>query len=304
MARHFLTDLDVSSTAQAELLARARAMKADPDAYRALLPGKILGMIFQKRSTRTRVSFEAGMIQLGGQAIFLSANDIQIGRGEPIADTGAVLSRYVDIVMIRTFEHAEVRDLAAASDVPVINGLDDRLHPCQALADLMVIQEHKGSLAGLQLAYVGDGNNVSHSLMLAGARAGVHVRVVCPDGYAPADDMLAQAKEAARATGARIDVTHSLDGVADADAVYTDVWASMGQEGQAAARHAQFERYRVTPELMRRAKPDAIFLHCLPAHRGEEVAAAVIDGPQSVVFDQAENRLHTQKALVAHLLGA
>ncbi len=301
MLRHFVNDYDLSPQEQSQVIDRAVALKAEPDKYRTALSGRVLGMIFQKSSTRTRVSFEVGMVQLGGHGIFLSSRDIQLGRGEPISDTGKVLSRYLDALMIRTFSHQEVVDLAAASSIPVVNGLDDLLHPCQALADLLTLREAKGRLKGCQLVYVGDGNNVAHSLMLAGALAGVHVRVVCPMGYAPQPDVLAKAQEVAQ-DGARIEVAHDLLAVEGADALYTDVWASMGQEGEAEARRAAFAGWQVDAALLARAKPEAIFLHCLPAHRGEEVAAEVIDGPQSRVFEQAENRLHAQKALLTFLL--
>lgn len=303
-ARHFVDDLDLSTTEQKELLARALEMKANPGDFRTAMAGKILGMIFQKSSTRTRVSFEAGALQLGGHAIFLSARDIQLGRGEIISDTGQVLSRYLDIIMIRTFAHQEVETLAAHSSVPVINGLDDLLHPCQTLADLLTIYEHKGGVRDVQLAYLGDGNNVAHSLLLGGARAGMHVRVVCPSGFEPKPEILERANEVAATTGSRLEVVADKGGVEGADVVYADVWASMGQEKEASERRAALADYQVDAATMKRAKDDAIFLHCLPAHRGEEVTAEVIDGPQSKVFDQAENRLHSQKALMAFLLGA
>lgn len=301
--RHFLSDLDLSSEEQALVLDRAADMKARPGDFRSALSGKVLAMIFQKSSTRTRVSFEAGMVQLGGHAIFLSPRDIQMGRGEPVSDTGTVLSRYCDAIMIRTFGHDEVETLAKASRVPVVNGLDDLLHPCQALADLQTMREQKGKLQGQQLVYVGDGNNVAHSLMLAGALAGVHTRIVCPKGFEPKAEIVAQAQKVGKGTQTRIDVAHELAAVEGADAVYTDVWASMGQEAEAERRKNAFAGWTVDKKLMQRAKKDAIFLHCLPAHRGEEVSAEVIDGAQSRVFDQAENRLHAQKALLTFLLG-
>jgi ornithine carbamoyltransferase len=301
--RHFLTDLDLTSEQQTKVLARAMAMKASPRDYTEELRGKTLAMVFTKSSTRTRVSFEAGMTQLGGHAIFISPQGSQLGRGEPLKDTGAVLSRYCDIIMIRTFAHADVRELAEHSRVPVINGLDDVYHPCQMLADLQTISEQKGGVQGRQLVYVGDGNNVAHSLMLGGAIAGLHVRIISPEGYKPSAEIVEQAKKTAHRTGARIEVTGDLDAVAGADAVYTDVWASMGQEAEAEKRKKAFAGYQVDAKMMKRAKPDAIFLHCLPAHRGEEVAAEVIDGPWSRVYDQAENRLHAQKALMTFLLG-
>jgi len=302
MVRHFLCDTDLNAEEQALVLDRALAMKQDPKAHRTALAGRVLAMIFQKSSTRTRVSFEAGMVQLGGHAIFLSPRDIQMGRGEPVADTGRVLSRYCDAIMIRTFAHDEVVTLAANSRVPVVNGLDDLLHPCQALADLQTLREARGTAKGQSLVFVGDGNNVAHSLMLAGALAGTSVRIVCPKGYEPKSEIVKDAKAEAHKSGATIDVTHDLAGVDGADAVYTDVWASMGQEDEAQKRKEAFAGFEVNAKLMKRAKKDAIFLHCLPAHRGEEVAAEVIDGPQSRVFDQAENRLHAQKALLTFLI--
>lgn len=268
-----------------------------------LLPGQTLAMIFQKSSTRTRVSFEVGMFQLGGQAMFLSASDIQLGRGESIADTGSVLSRYVDGIMIRTFAQSDVEELARYASVPVINGLTDLLHPCQILADLMTVREHKGGLAGLQLAYVGDGNNICHSLLFGCAKTGMHINVATPPGYEPRAEIVAAARQDARDTGALITITTDPGAaLAGADVVVTDVWASMGQESEQQARAKVFAPYQVNEDLVAGAKPDYIFMHCLPAHRGEEVTAAVIDGPHSVVFDEAENRLHVQKAVMALLM--
>lgn len=299
--RHFLTDADVTPQEQAEILTLAAEMKADPAAFSTTLSNRILGMIFEKNSTRTRVSFEAGIRQLGGSGIFLSSRDIQLSRGEPVSDTGQVLSRYVDLLMIRTFGHTTVQGLAKASRVPVINGLDDTWHPCQILADLQTLHEAYGRVLGAVVAYVGDGNNMAHSWMLGGAMAGVSVRIICPKGFEPNADIVALAQSKAIA-GAQISVCHDLrEGVAGADAVYTDVWASMGQEDEAHARRESFMPYQVNSEVMAMASAEAIFLHCLPAHRGEEVSAAVIDGSQSRVFDQAENRLHAQKALMAWL---
>jgi ornithine carbamoyltransferase len=268
-----------------------------------LLQGKFLAMIFTKASTRTRVSFEVGIQQLGGHALFLSGNDLQIGRGEPIADTARVLSRMVDGIMIRTFAQADVADLAQYGSVPVINGLTDAFHPCQILADLLTLYERKGGFAGRKLAYIGDGNNVSHSLMIGCSKLGIDIALACPDGYGPNPEYLAWARRNAEARGGRVLITADPAEAAEAaDAVYTDVWASMGQEAERAARLRAFAGYQVDEALMARAQPDAIFLHCLPAHRGEEVSAAVIDGPQSAVFDQAENRLHAQKAVMALLM--
>lgn len=264
------------------------------------LKGKSLGMYFAKASTRTRLSFEVGIQQLGGQGLFLSAADLQLRRGESIADTARIFSRFLDGIMIRTFSHQDVLDLAAWAEIPVINGLTDEEHPCQAMADLMTIRERKGRLAGLKLAYVGDGNNMAHSLMDAGAKFGMQVVVAAPEGYAPDSRRVEQAKAVATRHGGAIEVvTDPAEAVAGADAVYTDVWVSMGQEEEAAQRLKAFAGYEVTPQLMALAHPQALFMHCLPAHRGEEVAAEVIDGPQSVVFDEAENRLHLQKAIMA-----
>lgn len=267
------------------------------------LKGKTIGLIFEKSSTRTRVSFEVGMFQLGGHALFLSKNDIQLGRGETVGDTAQVMSRYLDGIMIRTFGHDKVEDLAKYADIPVINGLSDAAHPCQVLADFQTVYEHKGTLKGLKLAFVGDGNNMAHSLMIGGAKLGVHVYVAGPEGYEPDPAVVAQAKAIAAETGAEIVVTRSAeDAVRDADVIYTDVWASMGFEEEQKARELAFKDYQVNEELVKLAKKDYLFLHCLPAHREEEVSTGVIDGPNSVIFDQAENRLHAQKALMAALM--
>ncbi|RKO67726.1 ornithine carbamoyltransferase [Desulfofundulus salinus] len=264
------------------------------------LAGKTLGMIFQKSSTRTRVSFEVAMYQLGGYALYLNASDLQLGRGESIADTARVLSRYLDGIMIRTYAQADVEELARYADIPVINGLTDLLHPCQILADLQTIREHKGRLAGLKLAYVGDGNNVCHSLLFGCAKTGMHISVASPPGYQPRADIVEKARADASSTGSRIEIlTDPVAAVAGADVVVTDVWASMGQEQESEQRKKVFAPYQVNEELVRHARPDFIFLHCLPAHRGEEVTAEVIDGPHSVVWDEAENRLHAQKAVLA-----
>ncbi|WP_028538124.1 MULTISPECIES: ornithine carbamoyltransferase [Paenibacillus] len=268
------------------------------------LRGKTVGLIFEKSSTRTRVSFEVGTYQLGGHALFLSKNDIQLGRGETIADTAGVMSRYLDGIMIRTFGHDKVVDLARYATVPVINGLSDLAHPCQVLADYQTLYEHKGKLQGLKLAYVGDGNNMAHSLMIGGAKLGVHVSVASPEGYEPDPQIVADAQEIAKATGAVIEVVRDPKAaVQEADAIYTDVWASMGFEEEQKIREEAFRNYQVDEQLARYAKPDYVFMHCLPAHRGEEVSEGVIDGPHSIIFDQAENRLHAQKALMAALIG-
>lgn len=267
------------------------------------LKGKTLAMVFEKSSTRTRVSFEVGMYQLGGSALFLSSNDIQIGRGEPISDTAQVLSRYVDGIMIRTFGHNTVIELARNSTVPVINGLSDFNHPCQVLADLMTVYEHKGKLQGLKIAYIGDGNNMAHSLLMGAAKFGMTIAIATPANYGPDADAVAQAKEQAKLYGGTVIVTNDpAEAVKDADVIYTDVWASMGFEAEQKAREAAFADFQVNEELATLAKPDYLFMHCLPAHRGEEVSAGVIDGPNSVIFDEAENRLHAQKAIMAALM--
>jgi ornithine carbamoyltransferase len=269
----------------------------------AFLPGKTLGMIFQKSSTRTRVSFEVAMYQLGGYSLFLSTNDLQLGRGETIQDTARVLSRYLDGIMIRTYKHTDVEELAKYADIPVINGLTDLQHPCQVLADLQTVLERKGRLKGLKMAYVGDGNNVCHSLLFGCAKVGMDIAVASPEGYKPDAEVVRLAKEDAAATGAKIDIlTDPVEAAAGADVVVTDVWASMGQEVERDRRIRVLAPYQVNPELVRHAKPDYIFLHCLPAHRGEEVVDEIIDGTHSVVWDEAENRLHVQKAILAMLL--
>jgi len=287
------------------LLARAADIKARPQEYRAALSGKILAMIFEKSSTRTRVSFEAGMTQLGGAAQFLSSRDIQLGRGEPVSDTARVLSRYVDGIMARTFAHQTVLDLARYATIPVVNGLTDLLHPCQALTDYFTMSEKFGSLKGLKLAYVGDGNNMAHSLMYGGPKCGVDVAIATPKGYEPDAGVAANARADAAAAGTKMLVTNDKEeAVVGAHVVYTDVWASMGQEAEQAKRVKDFAGWTVSNALMARADKDAVFMHCLPAHRGEEVAAEVCDGPRSVIYDEAENRLHVQKAILVTLMGA
>lgn len=268
-----------------------------------LLKGKTLGMIFEKSSTRTRVSFEVGMYQLGGQGLFLSGNDLQIGRGETIWDTAQTLSRYLDGIMIRTFAHRKVVELARGATIPVINGLTDLSHPCQALADFQTITEKKGKLEGLKIAYVGDGNNMVHSLMMGAAKLGMHMSIATPVGYEPDSDIVRQTEANAAETGSKVVVCHDpKEAVADADIIYTDVWASMGQEAEQKEREAAFANYQVNDELVKYAKKDFQFMHCLPAHRGEEVSESVIDGDQSIIFDQAENRLHAQKAIMAAIM--
>jgi len=267
------------------------------------LKGKTLGMIFEKSSTRTRVSFEVGMFQLGGHALFLSRNDLQLGRGESVWDTGQVMSRYLDVIMIRTFTHRNVVELARGATVPVINGLTDFAHPCQALCDYQTILEHKGRLEGLKVAYVGDGNNMAHSLIMGASKLGVNFAIATPEGYEPAPEVMQLARETAAQTGSSVVLTHDpKEAVSGADIVYTDVWASMGQEEEQEERRKKFAGFQVNEELVKYAKPDFLFMHCLPAHRGEEVSEGVLDGKHSIVFDQAENRLHAQKAILVALV--
>lgn len=303
--KDFLTLRDLSTDTILNLLASAEKIKEKLQAGVEYTPlkGKTLGMIFEKSSTRTRVSFEVGMLQLGGNALFLSSNDIQIGRGETISDTAKVLSEYIDGIMIRTFGHDKIEELANAATIPVINGLTDTYHPCQALADLLTIKEIKGSLKGLKLAYIGDGNNVVHSLMLACAKTGIDIAIASPKGYEPDADIVKFAEEAAESQGSKVLVTQSpIDAIKDADIVYADVWTSMGYEQENITRLEVFKPYQINAELIKHAKSDYLFMHCLPAHRGEEVTGEIIDGPNSVVFHQAGNRLHAQKAVLVDLL--
>jgi ornithine carbamoyltransferase len=268
-----------------------------------LLVGKTLGLLFQKPSTRTRVSFEAGMNQLGGHALVLPMSDIQLSRGETVSDTARVLSRYLDGIVIRTYDHAIVEEWAAEATMPVINGLTDHSHPCQALSDLLTIREIKGRLKGINLAYVGDGNNVANSLIEAGVKMGMRVVIGCPSGYQPDQQVIDRARMEGQTPGAAIEVVENpLVAVKEADVVYTDVWISMGREREHARRLRTLTPYQLNRRLLQRAKPDAIVMHCLPAHRGEEITADVLDGPQSVIIDQAENRLHMQKAILSQLL--
>lgn len=296
--RHFLTLQDLTPTELRHLLRRATALKAlqrRGEAYRPLV-GRTLAMIFEKSSTRTRVSFEVGMAQFGGHALFLSPRDTQLGRGELIEDSARVLSRMVDAVMIRTFEHSKVERFAQHATIPVINGLTDQFHPCQLLADLQTYQEYRGEIAGKTVLWVGDGNNMCHSFIDAAMALDFDLRVACPEGYEPDAALVA-------AAGGRCTLWRDPLGAAEAvDLVVTDVWASMGQESEQAERAHAFAGFRVDADLMARAHHAALFMHCLPAHRGEEVTAEVLEGPQSVVWDEAENRLHAQKALLEHLL--
>jgi ornithine carbamoyltransferase len=296
--RDFLAIPDFSRDELLGLFDLAERMRTRRYAKRPL-EGKTLAMIFMKASTRTRVSFEVGTYQLGGHALFLSPRDVQLGRGEPIADTARVLSRYVDGIMIRTFAHHDVEELAKHAEVPVINGLTDMLHPCQILADLLTVKQHLGTWEGRKVAWIGDGNNMANSWVDAAYRLGFELALACPEGYEPADHLLERARSRAKITLTR----DPREAIAGAHVVNTDVWASMGQEDEQKAREQDFAGFTVNGAMMERAATDAIFLHCLPAHRGEEVTAEVIDGPRSRVWDEAENRLHVQKAIMAALLG-
>lgn len=286
------------------LLDEADAVKADPGAYSTRLAGKQVALIFEKPSTRTRVSFEAAVTSMGGHAIVLRGDELQLGRGETIEDTGKVLSRYVDAIVVRTFGQDRIERLADAASVPVVNVLSDFEHPCQCLADLQTVREKKGDLSSLPFAYLGDGNNVAHSLMFGGVKLGMDVRIACPDGYDPFPQVLDRCREIASESDARITVTNVVaEAAIGAQVLYTDVWASMGQESESEARSALFKHYQLNSDVVDAADAECIVMHCLPAHRGEEITADVIDGPRSVVWDQAENRLHSQKALLAWLLG-
>ncbi|QUW22636.1 ornithine carbamoyltransferase [Sporosarcina sp. Marseille-Q4063] len=303
--RDLLSLLDLTSEEVLYLIDKAIKLKKDTTDGKLdqVLAGKTLGMIFEKHSTRTRISFEVGMIHLGGHAMFMNARDLQIGRGESISDTGKVLSEYLDGVMIRANSHEMVKELAEHTSVPVINGLTDIFHPCQALADLLTIIEVKGSLKGKKLAYIGDGNNVAHSLVIAAAHAGMHVTIGTPEEYTCDHEIIQQAKKLALFNGGSVlETTNPIEAVNGADAIYTDVWTSMGQEEEMFQRLEAFKDFQINDELIAHAKKDYIFLHCLPAHREEEVATSVIDGPNSYVFQQAGNRLHAQKAVLATLL--
>ena len=296
--RHFLTLLDFSPSELNQLINRAIEMKREhrTGSDQRAFPGKVLAMIFAKSSTRTRVSFEAGMSQLGGHAMFLSPQDTQLGRGEPIEDSARVISSMVDIVMIRTFGHDIVERFAARSTVPVINGLTDDFHPCQLLADIQTWVEHRGSIAGKSVCWVGDGNNMCQSYINAARQFDFELRIACPAGFEPAEQLVA-------ANAGRVRIEHDpLLAAEGADLVVTDVWASMGQEEEQLERARAFARYQVNSELMARAASDALYMHCLPAHRGEEISASLMDAPDTVIWDEAENRLHAQKALMETLL--
>lgn len=299
--KHLLKMLDLTSEEVIEILNLADQLKYEQKhgiAHKHLA-GKSLGLIFEKASTRTRVSFEVGMYQLGGQPIFLSSKDMQIGRGEPVQDTARVLSRYLDGIMIRTFEQKEVEDLAKYGSIPIINGLTDFCHPCQILADLMTIREFKGKLAGLKMVFIGDGNNMMNSLIVGALKTGMSIAVACPEGYEPDSQVLDFAKE----YGDKFSLFRTpKEAVVDADVVITDVWASMGQEGEAEKRRKSFDGYQVNAELMALAKPDAMVQHCLPAHRGEEITEDVFEAHANEIFEEAENRLHAQKAVMVKCL--
>jgi ornithine carbamoyltransferase len=304
MQKDFLSIRDLSVYEFGQMLDHADEVKKHPDKYRKALKNRILAMIFQKPSLRTRMTFEAGMLRLGGEAIYLAPSDISLGSREGAYDIGKNLERWVDGIMIRTFGHQIAVDLAASCRIPVINALTDLSHPCQAMADFQTLREHKGALSTLKLTYVGDGNNVCHSLMLAAARGGTKMAVATPAGYEPKPEVVKWAREDGRDTGFTLSLTTSAEeAVAGADAVYTDVWASMGQETEKEARARVFAPYQVNARLMAHAKKDALFMHCLPAHRGDEVTDEVIDSPNSVVYDEAENRLHAQKAILIALMG-
>ena len=304
--KDFISLHDITSDELQSLLKLAIKLKAEQKKGipHPILKGKTLGMIFTKSSTRTRISFEVGMTQLGGYPLFLSSNDIQLGRGETIYDTAKVMERYLDGIMIRTYSHQDVLDLAEYAEIPIINALTDLLHPCQVLADLLTTYEHKGKLEGLKIAYIGDGNNMAHSIMYGAAKAGMNCAIATPDAYGCDGEVIENAKADFKASGKILTLTNDpVDAVANADVVYTDTWVSMGMESEKEQRIKDFAGYCVNNELMKHANPDAIFMHCLPAYRGYEVADEVIDGPQSVIFDEAENRLHAQKAILATLMG-
>ncbi len=294
--KHLLKLMDLSEKEITEILNLADQLKYEKKngIEHHILAGKTLGMIFEKSSTRTRVSFEVGMYDLGGSALFLSSRDLQIGRGEPIEDTARVLSRYLDGIMIRTFDQAEVEQLAACGSIPIINGLTDYCHPCQVLADLLTIREHKGTIKGNKLCYIGDGNNMTNSLIVGGIKMGMTVSVACPKGYEPDAEIMKWAYE----NGTFICTDDVMEAAKDADVLYTDVWASMGQEAEAEERKKIFKGYQINSDVMAHAKSDAMVLHCLPAHRGEEITAEVLEAHADEIFDEAENRLHAQKAVL------
>ncbi|CAN5292105.1 ornithine carbamoyltransferase [soil metagenome] len=303
VTRDFLSIDDLSPDELADLLDLAQKLKASPGDYADHLRGLAIAMIFEKPSTRTRISFEVGIASLGAHPLALSSAELQLGRGETIEDTGRVLNRYVDAVVLRTFGQERLELLARAADIPIVNALSDFEHPCQCLADLLTVREHRGDLSGLVLTYLGDGNNVAHSLLLGGAKAGMTVRVATPPGYEPIPQVVRRAEDIAAERGGGVEVTNDAAAACrGADVLYTDVWASMGQESEATARTLVFRGFQLSQQAVDAAAEQVIVMHCLPAHRGQEITDEVIDGPHSVVWDQAENRLHTQKALLLRLL--
>lgn len=304
MERDYLSVDDLTPEELTALLDLSAKLKVEPEAYADRLHGKAVAMVFEKPSTRTRVSFEVAISSAGGHAVALSSAELQLGRGETIEDTGRVLSRYVDAVVLRTFEQERLEVLARAASVPVVNALSDFEHPCQCLADLLTVREKKGELAGRTLVYLGDGNNVTHSLLLGCAKSGMRIRVATPPGFEPIPQVVQRAREIARSTGGQVEVLNDPEeACAGADVLYTDVWASMGKEAEAGERALVFPAYQLNQPMVKLAAPDVTVLHCLPAHRGQEITDEVIDGPHSAVWDQAENRMHTQKALLLWLLG-
>lgn len=300
--KHLTTLLNWEKENIEEVLSLAIEVKKNKDKYREKLKGKSLGMIFEKPSTRTRVSFTQAMWEVGGLPIFLSSNDLQLGRGETIEDTAKVLSRYVQAIMARVFKQDTIEELAKYSSIPVINGLSDLFHPCQVLADFQTIKEKLGKYKGLKLTYIGDGNNMAHSLMVISSKLGVDVTIISPVDYMPNAWVVEKVKEVSKKSGSKITITEKIEEVKNSDVVVTDTWLSMGQEDPKGLKRKTFEPYQVNKNVMKMAKKGAIFMHCLPCHRGEEVTADVIDGPQSVIFDEAENRLHAQKAVLIYLL--
>ncbi|MGB8951850.1 MAG: ornithine carbamoyltransferase [Candidatus Aminicenantales bacterium] len=304
MLKDLLSIHDLSLYEFNQILDLTREIKENPKKFHKKLKHKILAMIFEKPSLRTRMTFEVGMLELGGEAVYLSPSDIQLGKRETVEDVGKNLERWVDGIMIRTFAHQIAVDLAKNTSIPVINGLTDLLHPCQAMADFFTLKEKKGGLASLKLSYIGDGNNVCHSLLFAAAKAGTQIAVATPAGYKPRPEIIEMAKKDGKETGFNLILTDDpKEAASGADAVYTDVWASMGQEQEKEERAAVFAPFQVNQKIMSNAKKDALFMHCLPAHKGEEVSGEVLDSAQSVVFDQAENRLHIQKAIMLLLIG-
>jgi ornithine carbamoyltransferase len=300
MKKDFLTVCDLSSGEINSILKRAVELKSGKDASACPLIGKSIGLLFEKTSTRTRVSLETGIYQMGGQPVYMTSNEIQLGRGETVSDTARTLSRYLSAIAVRTHAHERIQEFADNATVPVINALTDLHHPCQALADIMTIYEKKGSLKGIRLAFIGDGNNVANSLVEAASLMGMDMMIACPEGYEPDPEVLEKAKNSAK--GEILILRDPKEAAGKADVIYTDVWISMGQEQETATRRKKFYAFQINSELIAGSKDDAIVMHCLPAHRGEEITEAVIDGPKSVVFDQAENRLHAQKALLEFLL--